>query len=186
MKRWVLFVLMMPNSLLASEHGGREVIEIPWKFIGTQTVCVLIVAIILKRFAGATVVDYFRDRAAGFDKAAALALGAKETAEKQKRDFEERLKSLEASAAESILNAKKEAESLRQRVETEAKDAASRMKEDAAKTAQAEIEKAKQLLREELLGLALASTHKSLRSSVQEADQKRLQNEFVDKLLAAR
>ena len=56
------------------------------------------------------------------------------------------------------------------------------LKKETERTADSEIQRAKLELREELLSAALTQAKQILKDKVNEPDQKRLQNEFVEKI----
>lgn len=129
---------------------------------------------------------YFKERAANFNMALAKAEKARLEAEAQKREIEQRLKTLQASADQSVAQAKAEAEELRKKILREAEELSVRMKEDARRTAEIELQRAKTELREEVLAQAVTAAKQILSEKIAETDQKRLQSEFVEKIQVVR
>lgn len=163
------------------EHGG-----IPWEMLQKQAFNFVLVVGLLVYFLRAKVVEYFKLRVDTFEKQAILAKKAKQDAENQKHEMKNRLEKLQATAAQSVDQARREAEEMRKKIEAEALALATQLKNDAAETAKREVERAKAELKEEVLNLAMAQTREHMKTSVKETDQTRLQNEFVDKIQVGR
>lgn len=151
--------------------------EVFWQFVNFGIFAVLLFVLLRKK-----VVSYYQEREAQFKQALIKAEHARKEAEEQKKLIQQKLEKLEMSAAEDVARAKKEAEELKQKIVHDAQDIMAGMKKDAELSAQSEINRAKQELREELLTQALELSKKLLKEKMNEPDQKRLQNEFVDKI----
>lgn len=164
----------------AEAHGEHS--EIPWGLIIKQAVNFGVVIGVLIYLLRSKIGDFFRERAISFEKLVVLAKKAKEDAETQKREISARLERLETTAADSVEQAKREAEELKAKIQAEAKTLAEQIRQDAAKTAEREVHRAKQELRDEVLAQAMKTTREIMKTSVKEVDQKRLQNEFVEKI----
>ncbi len=130
--------------------------------------------------------EMFQGRYDGFFSALKKAEAAKAEAELKRKDIQDRLTKLETSREESIQNAREEAAALRNQIVEEARALSSKLKADAEKTALIEIERAKTELREDLLSQSVIMAKRILTDKMQEPDQKRLQNEFVDKIQAGK
>lgn len=163
--------------------GGEGV---PWDMILKQTISFLIVVGLLYALLGKHVVTLFRERAESFEKLLNAAKQAREDAEAQREEILQRLQKLESTAQSSIESARAEAEQLKLKIRSEAEYVSKQIRDEAQRTAAREIDRAKQELKQEALQLAMAQTRESLRTNVAEPDQKRLQNEFVDKIQVVR
>jgi F-type H+-transporting ATPase subunit b len=130
--------------------------------------------------------SYFSSREQAFKQALVRAQAAREEAEQRKTEIQMRLSKLQATADDSIEKARAEAAELRSRIVLDAADLAKKLREDAEATANAEIERAKRELREDVLAQAVALSRKVLDEKMAEQDQKRLQTEFVDKIQVVR
>lgn len=133
-------------------------------------------------FARGPIREMFKGRYEGFFSAVKRAEAAKAEAEAKRREIQERLARLEATRDESIQKARSEAAELRNQIVEEAKTLSAKLKADAERTAQIEVERAKFELREELLSQSVQMSKRILADKMQEQDQKRLQSEFVDKI----
>lgn len=121
-----------------------------------------------------------------FHQARIKAEAARAEAEKTKREIQTRLAQLEATAATSVSQARAEAEELKKKITQEARSLAKNLREEATRTAQNEIERAKFELRTEMLKQSMDTARKILGEKMAEPDQKRLQNEFVEKIQVVR
>ena len=130
--------------------------------------------------------SYFQNREAGFNQALVKAQEARKEAEEQRRTIQTKITQLESNQAQSVEQARAEAEALKTRILQEAEDMARRLREEASRTAAFEIERAKNELREDLLNQSVALSAKILTEKMAEPDQKRLQTEFVDKIQEVR
>jgi F-type H+-transporting ATPase subunit b len=126
--------------------------------------------------------EFFGGREQSYKQALAKAQAARVEAEAKRKEMQERLTQLESSSAEAIAKARAEAESLKQKIVADAGQLSELLKEEAKKTAQIEIDRARNELREELLSQSVALSTKLLQDKMVAKDQERLQTEFVDKI----
>ena len=133
-------------------------------------------------FARGPLREMFKGRYDGFFSAVKRAEAAKAEAEMKRKEIQDRLAKLEATRDESIQKARSDAAALRNQIVEEAKSLSAKLKADAERTAQLEVERAKYELREELLAQSVQMSKRILTDKMQEQDQKRLQSEFVDKI----
>ena len=191
-----LFVLLVPFlSLLisfvavaAEETAGSHEAQaegMPFSVV-YQAANLLIYLAILFYFLRHPVKNYFRKKEENFREALVKADRAKHDAEVKKREVLNRLATLEETSEQSLREAKLEAEALKNKIIAEAHDLSLKMKEDARRTADFEIQRAKNELREELLTQSVAVAQKILNDKIVETDQQRLQTEFVDKIQVVR
>lgn len=184
-----LTILIAASYGYAQEHAAEahgEHAGIPWEMLKKQAFNFVLVVGLLVYFLRAKVVEYFKARVDTYEKQAILAKKAKQEAEDQKHEMKNRLEKLQATAADSVDRARKEAEEMKKKIEEEAQALATHLKQEASETAKREIERAKAELKEEVLALAMTQTREHMKTSVKETDQTRLQNEFVDKIQAGR
>lgn len=161
----------------AADHGGG----LPTIF-WLQIVNFIIYVGAIIYFARGPIREMFKGRYEGFFSAVKRAEAAKAEAEAKRKEIQERLAKLEATRDESIQKARSEAAALRNQIIEEAKSLSAKLKADAERTAQIEVERAKFELREELLSQSVQMSKRILADKMQEQDQKRLQSEFVDKI----
>lgn len=133
-------------------------------------------------FARGPLREMFKGRYDGFFSAVKRAEAAKAEAEMKRKEIQDRLAKLEATRDESIQKARSDAAALRNQIVEEAKLLSAKLKADAERTAQLEVERAKYELREELLAQSVQMSKRILTDKMQDQDQKRLQSEFVDKI----
>ncbi len=161
-----------------SEPLPKDVI---WQFVNFAIFIALLFFLLRKK-----VVAYFQEREANFKQALIKAEHARKEAEHQKSVIKEKLDKLEASAASDRALAQKDAEELKIKIITEAKELVANLKKETERSADSEIQRAKLELREELLNSAIEQAKKILKDKVNEPDQKRLQDEFVEKIQVVR
>jgi len=165
----------------AGHHADGVPASVYW-----QAVNFFIFAFLLWFLLRKKVPAYFKERELNFNMALEKAEKAHQEAEAQKREVERRLQALQASADQSIAQAKAEAEELRIKILREAEELSERLKEDAHRTAEIELQRAKTELREEALSQAVTAAAKILSEKIADTDQKRLQSEFVEKIQVVR
>ncbi len=155
--------------------------EVFWQFVNFAMFVGLLFFFLRKK-----VVAHFQEREANFKQALIKAEHARQAAEAQKNIIKEKLDKLEAGAKADLEKAKRDAEELKIKILAEAQEIVSNLKKETERTAESEIQRAKLELREELLSGALAQAKQILKDKVNEPDQKRLQNEFVEKIQVVR
>lgn len=161
-----------------SEPLPKDVI---WQFVNFTIFIALLFFLLRKK-----VVAYFEERELSFKQALIKAEHARKDAEHQKNIIKEKLEKLEASAASDRALAQKDAEELKIKIITEAKELVANLKKETERSADSEIQRAKLELRDELLNSAIEQAKKILKEKVNEPDQKRLQDEFVEKIQVVR
>lgn len=185
-----LYVLVAPALAFAQEHGeahggGHEAAGLPTA-VYYQAINFVLYAGLLFFFLRKPVKNYFSNRQADFKQALIKAEAARKEAETKKKEIQERLARLQNSSQDSIAQARAEAEALKAKILQDAAELSQKLREDARRTAELEIERAKHELREELLNQSVALAQKMLADKMVEQDQKRLQTEFVDKIQVVR
>jgi len=154
--------------------------------VATQILGFLILLWILRKLAWGRVMGMLearRNKIAGeFDLAA-----AKQTeAEQLKSRYELELRGIEAQARQRILDAvaegQKVAAEIKAQAQLEAVERGTRAEEEIAR----EREKAKEILKEQMIHLAMRSAEKILRQKLDDASQRKLVGEFIDEVGAMR
>lgn len=163
-------------------HGDAHHNEIPWGSIGVQAFnCGLLFALLFVLLRKG-VKAHFAERAVSYQNLVDRAENARREAQRNHDEMKQRLENLESSALQNETRARNEAQELRTRLMVEAKDLTKKMEEDVKRTTAVELEKAKASLRKELLQSALASSAEFLKKGLGSSDQKKLQNEFAEKI----
>lgn len=181
-----LFLLMAMTW--AQEHGAEGVAEhghevvIPWNSLFVQSYNFILLGILLFFLLRKSVKQHFTDRALSYKELVDRAENARKEAEQSHSKIKARLENLEAQAERGVSQARLEAADLRARMLLEAKGLGQKLEEEAKRSATAELEKAKSELRKELLEKAISASNESLKASLGTSDQKKLQNEFVEKI----
>lgn len=160
-------------------HGAHG---IPWAGIGVQAFNLGVLVVLLVYFLAKAARAHFKNRAQAYQQLVARAEEAKNQAEKTHREIKTRLAELESSAEQSIRSAQTEADQMKQRLMSEAKSLVQKLEKDAQRAVEFELEKAKAHLRQELLERALESSRDNLSKNLGSTEQKKLQNEFVEKI----
>ncbi|WP_155877565.1 ATP synthase F0 subunit B [Desulfuromonas sp. AOP6] len=121
-------------------------------------------------------------RREGIEKALKEAQDAKEKAETRYAEYDEKLTKASAEIEDIYASIKREGELERDRIIAEAKAMAEKISQDAEKTASREIAKAKAELRQEATNMAIEIARDLLTQKVTGDDQKRLVNEYIQKV----
>lgn len=184
-----LFVALLPTLALAAEEGHGAATNgaggIPEAVI-YQFIHFAIFVGLLVFFLRKPVRAFFSNREQAFRQALVKAEAARKEAEAKQREIQERLTRLQNNSQESIAQAKAEAEALKAKIIQDAAEMSQRLRDEARRTAELEIERAKNELREEMLTQSIELAKKMLNDKIAEPDQKRLQTEFVDKIQVVR
>lgn len=182
MTRAFSLVLLLAGQLAWCEAEAAHELEIPWTTIGVQAFNFLVLVGLLVYLLRKTVAEHFQDRYKAYTELVDRAESAKAEAQKSHREISQRLNKLQSTADESVRRAKAEAAELKQRLMDEAGALAKKMDEDAKRSADLEIDRAKAELRAELLTSAMEASRTALSKLIGSSEQKRLQTEFVDKI----
>src|SRR5262245_60341732 len=159
---------------------------IDWRLVITQILGFLILVWALRKWAFGPIVgiiDKRRDTIAG---EFAEADRRKSDAEQLRLRYEQDLKGIDAQARARIQEAVAEGQRVAGEIKQQAqKDAVERVARADGEIAR-EREKAKEILKEHVIGLAMRSAEKILREKLDEATQRQLVREFIDEVGAAR
>lgn len=183
MKSILLFAAAFALPFAASAAEGGH--DIPSTVI-LQAINFTIFFALLVYFLRKPIREFFKSREQIYRQALLKGEAARREAEKKRRDIQARLRELEASADESLDSARTEATALKLQIQQDAEELANRLREEANRTTQLEVEKARAILREEMLAQSVALSRKLLADKMADGDQKRLQTEFVDKIQEVR
>ncbi len=191
MKKLSLILIVLLASLLASQFalaagGAGDHHGVPKMAVLFQALNFGMFFLLLFFLLKGKVKDAFKNRETDFKAAKIKAEQLLAEAQSQKAEAEKKLKELEDTAASTIQNAKAEAEKLKASILAEANELSQRIKAEAEKSADFEVRRAKESLRKQLLEEAVKATREAISKNLSEADQKRLQGEFVNKIEAVR
>lgn len=174
-----------PFAVFAGDGDPGEAHGIP-AFVGLQAINFILFAALLFFFLRKPVASFFSGRKNAYRDALAKAQAARAEAEFKRQDIQARLDQLEATAEQTMITARAEAEALKAQIIAEAQKMAQHLRKEAQMTAQTEAERAKQGLRDELLAQAVELSRKMLSEKMAEPDQKRLQSESLEKIQVVR
>ena len=191
-------ILVAPAIALAEERheghastaaaGGHEEghHSAPGWDVGLQAINFCLFALLIVWIARHRVREFFQGRESSYRAALVKARAAKEEAEGKRREMQERLAKLEATANQALEQARTEANDLMARMTSETDALRKTLRADAERTLQIELDRAKAELREEMIAHAFAIAKKTLSEKIADTDQLRLQTEFVEKIQVVR
>ncbi len=159
---------------------------IDWRQVGTQILGFLLTVWILQRYAWRPllgVLEARRQRIAGqFQEAERR----RAEADSLKLRYEQELRTVDAQARKRLQEAVAEGQRVAGEIKAQAQKEAVERVERARDEIAREHEKSKEVLKEHVIQLALRSAEKVLRQNLDDAAQRRLVNEFIDEVGAAR
>jgi F-type H+-transporting ATPase subunit b len=180
----ISFFAILLSAAVADAAGGGHGAGVPWTTVSFQALNVGIIVIGLFVLLRKVVQSFFAEKHTSYLAAAEKADNLRKAAEQDRLDLETRLTKLESTSEESIARARAEAADMRKQLVADAEAASKRIKEDAKATAELEIFKAKNLLRDYLIRQSLESARGQLQK-VSPEDHQRLQAEFVNNVQGA-
>jgi F-type H+-transporting ATPase subunit b len=182
----ILKLALLFSSVVAfAQHAGEHEVDphlIPWATVGAQAYNFFVLIAVLIYLLRHAVIAHFKGRGSAYIELLARTKKAREEAERSHRDIAGRLKSLQNSANDSLKQAEVEAEQMKMRMIEEAKILAEKIQIEGKRTVHLEFEKAKAMLRGELLHAAIDVSKDSLKKSIGSSEQQRLQTEFAQKI----
>lgn len=182
----VLFsiLLFLPLTAFAAGAGGDHGHGVPWSTIGVQTFNFVFLFSLLIYLLKGPVVEHFKTRRQSYLDLVGKAEAAKREAEANHREISQRLKALEDAGKQNATRAQAEADALKAKLLKEADELSLKLKTDARKTAEIEIQKAKAEIEAYALTQALEAAQNKLAKDASGEDQSRLNNEFIKKIQA--
>ena len=137
---------------------------------------------IVKKFFLNKVMDILDKRRAAADQEIEQAEAAKDEALQMKETYEENMKQAKAQANELLATAQKTAAARSEEIIGEAKAQAAQIKEKASADIALEKKNALNSAKDEISGIAMAIAEKVVERQLNEADQEKLVNQFIDDL----
>ena len=179
----ILFSLFTPSAWAdVAEAAGHHAIVIPWSSLLVQAFNVIVLFGVLAHYLRPTLATHFAKRAEDYRKLVTQAEAARVEAERGKREVEARLAKLEGEARDTEGSAVRESRALREKMMAEAETFAKKIEREAEWSAHMVIEKARAAVRTELLARAMSGATESLRGGLGQSEQRRLQDEFAEKI----
>ena len=183
----ISFLAILLSAVVADAasggHGGHHD-GVPWATVGFQAINVGAIVIGLFFLLRKSIQSFFKEKNASYKVAAERADNARKSAERERQELQVRLAKLESTTEESVARARAEAADMRKQLVVDAEASSKRIKEDAKSTADLEIFKAKNQLRDYLIKQSLESARGQLQK-VSPEDHQRLQAEFVNNVQGA-
>jgi F-type H+-transporting ATPase subunit b len=181
MRKSVLFLLTIMVSSMAFAAGGGHGEGVPpyfkWQLFNFTLFVLLLFFLFRKRLPA-----FFAKKREDFLAYERKARQEKEEALRAKRDVERDLQNLLAGRKDGLENAKREANAFAEKMKQEAAALDRRLKEELARTESIEMEKVAYSVRTQLIERSVERARESIKRDLVEADDKRLQNEFVEKI----
>ena len=152
----------------------------------TQIVGFLLMVWILRKFAWGRVIDMLEARRQKIAGEFAEADRRKAEADQTRTKYEQELRDIEAQKRtklqEGVAEGQRVAAEIWAQAQKEAADRLSRAQDEIAR----EREKAKEIVKEQIIRIAMRSAEKILREKLDDAHQRKLVAEFIDEVGAAR
>ncbi len=167
--------------LITANETQDLVTLVPWTFI-IQIINLFIQVYLIKRFLFKPINEILEKRKNLADKEIREAREAKDEADNLKEQYENSLTSAHAEAAQIVSDAQKEAQSKADNLVREAQEEAAGIKAKAAADIEQEKKKAINEAKDEIGGLAMDIAGKVVEKEINEADHKKLIDDFINKV----
>lgn len=176
----------MPIAVAAAAGLNGEQVANPvtfdvWTF-AFQAINILIVLFVLYRFMFRPVGRMIAQRQEFVTESVAQARSAREEADRLISEYQARLRDAHREAQEIVEKATRAAEERHEAIVAEAQADAARQLERARQEIRAEREQAVATIRQEVTGLVIAAAGKVIGRTIDGTDQRRLVQEFVQKV----
>ena len=167
--------------MLSAENTQELVTLVPWTFIAT-IINLFIQMFLIKKFLFKPINDILEKRKNLADKTIREAREAKEEADSLKDQYEDSLTSAHAEAAQIVSDAQKEAQNKADALVKEAQEEVAGIKARAAADIEQEKKKAVNEAKDEIGSLAMDIAGKVVEKEINEADHKKLIEDFINKV----
>jgi F-type H+-transporting ATPase subunit b len=176
-----LALLLLPDAALAAEGAdrGSGLGEILWQALNL----VILIAVIVY-FARKPVAEYLAQRRHGIQGNLETSARLLEEAEAKLGEWNDRTARLDAELAEVREASRRFAEEEREEILAQARAAAERIRRDATAAVEQETRRARAVLSAEAAELAVELAARIIAESVSEEDQRRLFDEFLERIEA--
>jgi F-type H+-transporting ATPase subunit b len=158
--------------------------ELQWKALLTQVVGFLIVLWLLRKYAWGKLLAFTEKRRETIANEFATIEKAKVDADALKRRYEEELTGIEATRRARIQDAAHEASEIATQIREEARRESVDLRVKANRDIEMEMEKANAAFRDHMVNAVVAATDKLIRTRLDDAQHKKLINEFLDEVAA--
>jgi F-type H+-transporting ATPase subunit b len=172
----------LPTLAIAAEEAGAHHAGPDWGLLGLAVLNTGLLAILLLRFARKPIRGFLFQRREEIRRALQEAEGRLAAAQQEIALLNARLQNLDRETREIREFAQQQAAGERERMGQRATETAERIRQDAERVASREIDRARQALRDEAANLATTMAAELLRTNITAADDKRLADEFVQRV----
>lgn len=152
----------------------------------TQILGFLLMLAILRKFAWGPVLAMLDERRTKIADSFAEAERRQAAADATRTQLESELRNIEAQARQKLLDGVAEGQKVAAEIKSQAQAEAQQRLERAQDDIAREGEKAKELLKEQTISLALRTAEKILRKNLDDPTQRKLAADYIDELGAAR
>lgn len=178
----LLLGLALPALALASGGGGHADSGAVLKDFIWRCVNFAVMAGLLGYFVSKPIRNGLQSRRAEIEKSLNDAVAAREAAEAKAREYEEKLAKAAAEIDSIYASIRREGELERDRILASAREMAVKIEQEADSKASTAVARARQELRAEASRLAVELAEELLAKNVTAADQKRLVDEYMQKV----
>ena len=172
-----LVALLVALPAQASEENSSGLSELLWPVVNL----IILIAVVV-HFARKPMRDYFAGRRSEIQSELKGAADQLAEAETTYAKWQRRLIDLEAELEEIRTMSRQRAEAERDKILSDARAAAERIRRDAAVAVEMELRRAREELRVEATQLAIELATERLEREVTDADRDRLLDEFIDRV----
>ena len=164
------------------EHGAAEEHGASWSILALHALNFAFLSFLLYRYAWPLIVDFMSRRSKEIRAEIESAGERLRAAERELAELRARLADFGQEEERIASLAFQQGESEKARTIDRARETAQRIREDAERVANQEIERARQILREEAAELATELAGELLRGNLTSDDDRRLVDEFADRI----
>lgn len=169
------FLFMLTASASFAEEAHRsEFLDMTYRFINFAILLTVLYIVLAKPLR-----DYLASRSEGIRRALDEARLVRIDAEKRYKEYQEKMERLTGEAKELKDSLIDEGNKEKARIVEEANKAALRIKEQAQFSAEQEIKKAREAIKEETANLIAEMTEEKLKREIKGTDQERLVMEYL-------
>ena len=176
-----LLPTLLSSLALASEEAGHAGAEggIPWGPIAFHAMNLAILIAIILRFAGRSIRDAIRDRAAKIKQDIDSSASLREDASRRYGELTARLDGFEAELSAMKVQAEQDDAREREEILARAARESKVIEEAATRTIRAEVARARTELREEAVRLSIRIAEARLRGQLRPEDEERYASDFL-------
>jgi F-type H+-transporting ATPase subunit b len=166
----------------AAEHGGSHSSTEGWMVLARHALNLLVLSVLLVRFALPALRDFLSQRSDGLREQIDGARRELAAAQQELAQLRDQLATSEREERHLIAEAESAAQAEQQRSLARSHENADRLREDARRIADQEVERARGVLRAEAAELATELAARLLRERIDQSDERRLFDEFTQRV----